>query len=43
MTVSEKIRKIDNKIEQDKALYNLGKKQLKFQLNHQEMFINMNF
>ena len=29
MTVSEKIRKIDNKIEQCKARYNLGKKTTK--------------
>ena len=29
MTVSEKIRKIDNKIEQGKARYNLGKKKTK--------------
>ena len=39
MTVSEKIKTINNKIEQNKAQYDLDR----FLLYHQEMSENMNF
>ena len=43
MTVNEKIKIINGKIEQNKVQYNLDDKQLRFQLYHQEMMVNMNF
>ena len=39
MTLSEKIKTIDNKIEQNKAQYNLGRQTAKIS----EMLVNMNF
>ena len=42
MSISEKIKAISNKIEQNKAQYNLDKLP-RFQLNHQEMLVTMNF
>ena len=41
MTVNEKIKTLDNKIEQNKAQYNLNIQTAK--LYHQEVLINMNF
>ena len=43
MTVSDKIKTSNKKIEQNKAQYNLDRKVLKFWFYHQEMLINMNF
>ena len=45
MTVSEKIRTIDDKIEQNKAQYFLDRQifRLIFRLHHQKMLVNMNF
>ena len=43
MTVSEKIKTIDDKIEQNKASYNLDRKTARFLLYHQKMLVNMNF
>ena len=37
MSISEKIKAINNKIEQNKAQYNLDRQK------HQEMKVNMNF
>ena len=42
MTAIEKIKPVDNNIEQKTALCNLDKKQLRFQLYYLEMFLNMN-
>ena len=42
MTITEKIKTIDNKIKENKAQYNLDKL-LRFQLDHEEMLVNMNF
>ena len=42
MSISEKIKAINNKIEQNKAQYNLDKL-LRFLLHHQEMLVNMDF
>ena len=39
MTVSKKIKTINNKIKQNKAQYDLDR----FLLYHQEMLVNMNF
>ena len=39
MTLSEKIKTIDNKIEQNKAQYNLGRQTAEIS----EMLVNMNF
>ena len=41
-SISEKIKAINNKIEQNKAQYNFDKL-LRFLLYHQEMLVNMNF
>ena len=41
MSISEKIKTINNKIELNKAQYNLDR--LRFLLYHQEMLVNMNF
>ena len=43
MNISEKIKVINNKVEQNKAQYNLDDKLLRFQLYHQEMSLDMNF
>ena len=43
MIISEKIKAISNKIEQNKAQYNLDRKLLRFLLYNQEMLVNMNF
>ena len=43
MSISEKIKVIYNKVEQNKAQYNLDDKLLRFQLYHQEMLVDMNF
>ena len=43
MTVSEKIKAIHNKIEKNKAQYNLDRKLLGFLLYRQEMLVNVNF
>ena len=45
MTITEKIKTIDNKIEQIKAQYDLERKteQLGFQLYYQKILVNMNF
>ena len=42
MTVSNKIKIINNKIEQNKAQSDLDFKLLKFRFDHEEMLINMN-
>ena len=43
MSVREKIKAIDNKIERNKAQYNLVTQAAKFLLYHQEMLANMTF
>ena len=43
MTVREKIKTSDSKIQENKAQYELDDKLLRFQLYHQEMLIDMNF
>ena len=43
MSISEKIKTIDSKIEQNKAQYNLDRKLQKILLCHQEMLVNTNF
>ena len=43
MTVTEKILKIDNKIGQNKAQYDLDRQTAKILPYHQEMLVNMNF
>ena len=43
MTVSEKIKTINNKIDQNKAQMIYMDKLLRFKLYHQEKFVNMNF
>ena len=43
MSVREKIKAIDNKIEKNKAQYNLVTQAAKFPLYHQEMLANMTF
>ena len=43
ITFSQKIKTIDNKIEQNKAQYNLRRQMLIIWLYHQEMLVNMNF
>ena len=43
MSISEKIKAIDNKIEKNKAQYNLVTQAAKFPLYHQEMLANMTF
>ena len=43
MTVSKKIKTINNKIEQNKAQYDLDRQTAKIQLYHQEVLVNMNF
>ena len=42
MSITEKIKVINNKIEQNKAQYDLDKLP-KFLLYHPEMLVNMNF
>ena len=42
MRISEKIKTINNKIEQNKARYDLDKL-LRFQLYHYEMLVNMKY
>ena len=41
--ISEKIKAISNKIEQNKVQYDLDRKLLRFLLYNQEMLVNMNF
>ena len=43
MTITEKIKRIDNKIEQNKAQYNLDRKTAKISAFHHEMLLNTNF
>ena len=43
MSISEKIKTIDNKIEQNKAQYSLDRKTDKISVYHQEMLVNMIF
>ena len=43
MTVSEKNKTIDDKIEQNKAQYNLCRQKVRFQLYRQIMLVNINF
>ena len=43
MGITEKIKTINNRIEQSKALYDLDKEPAKILLYHQEMLVNMNF
>ena len=43
MTVSEKIEAVDNKIEQNKAAYDLDRQTAKIYFCHQEMLVNVNF
>ena len=43
MSVSEKNKTIDSKIQQNKVQYNLDKQTANIQLYHQEMLVNMNF
>ena len=42
MSISEKIKAINNKIEQNKAQYHLEKQTARILLYHQEMLVNMN-
>ena len=42
MTFSNKIKTIDDKIEQNKAHYNLGRQATKILTFHHEMLVNMN-
>lgn len=43
MAVSEKIKTIDDKIEESITQYNLDRKKLKFQLDREIMLVNMSF
>ena len=43
MTVSEKNKTIDDKIEQNKAQYNLDRQKVRLQLYRQIMLVNINF
>ena len=43
MTVSERIKTTDYKIDQNKVQYNLDDKLLRFLLHHHEMWVNINF
>ena len=43
MSISEKIKKIDNKINQNKAHYNLYRKTAKISALHKKMLVNKNF
>ena len=43
MTISEKIKTINNKIEQNKTHYDLDRQIAKISAYHQEMLVNMNF
>ena len=43
MTITEKVKTIDHKIEQNKAQYDLDRQTAKFLLYHQEMLVNTNF
>ena len=43
ISISEKIKAINNKIAQNKAQHNLDRKLLRFQLYRQEMLVNMIF
>ena len=43
ISISKKIKAINNKIEQNKAQYSLDRDLLRFLLDHQEMLVNMNF
>ena len=43
MAVSEKIKTIDDKIEESITQYNLDRKKLKFQLDLEIMLVNMSF
>ena len=43
MSISETIKTINSKIEQNKAQYDLDRQNARFQLYHQEMLLNMNF
>ena len=43
MTISEKIKTVNYKIEQNKSQYYLDDKLLRIQLYHQEMLVKRNF
>ena len=43
MTLSEKIKTIDSKIEKNKTQYNLGTETVKISILYQEILGNMNF
>ena len=43
MTITEKIKRIDNEMEQNKAQYNLHSKTAKISAFHDEMLLNINF
>lgn len=43
MAVSEKIKTVDDKIEESITQYNLDRQKLKFQLDREIMLVNMNF
>lgn len=43
MAVSEKIKAVDDKIEESITQYNLDRQKLKFQLDREIMLVNMNF
>ena len=42
MGISEKIKAIDNKVEQNKVQYNLDTQTAKFLLYHQQTLVNIN-
>ena len=43
MSITDKIKTIDIKIEQSKAQYNFDGQTAKIRFYHQEMLVNMNF
>ena len=43
MAVSEKIKAVDDKIEESITQYNLDRQKLKFQLDREIMLVNMSF
>lgn len=43
MAVSEKIKTVDDKIEESITQYNLDRQKLKFQLDREIMLVNMSF
>ena len=43
MSISDKVKAISNKMEQNTAQYDLDRKTTKILLYHQDMLVNMNF